>query len=95
MEDILVDVHLRRPLLETGGLVRTYLHIFSLEVAVSVENPVRIDMEDLLRKAGGVKRPAGRPGFYSYCLCDCLFRFFGLPVKPRTFLAGEMFLIEQ
>lgn len=42
VEDILVDVHLRRPLLETGGLVRAYLHIFSLEVAVSVENPVRM-----------------------------------------------------
>ena len=36
-------------------------------------------MEDLLRKAGGVKRPAGRLGFYSHCLCDCRFRFFDLP----------------
>ena len=35
VEDILVDVYLCRPLLETGGLVRAYLYIFSPEVAVS------------------------------------------------------------
>lgn len=51
-EDDLVDIYLCRPLLETGGLVRAYLDIFIPKVAVSVEDPVGIDMEELLRKVG-------------------------------------------
>ncbi len=95
VEDILVDVYLCRPLLETGGLVRAYLDIFIPEVAVSVENSVGIDADNLLRKSGDIQGPAGRPGFYSYCPCDCLFRFFDLPVKLSTLLVGKMFLLEQ
>ena len=95
MEDSLVDVYLCRPLLKTGGFICPYLYIFIPEVAVSVKNPVGIDVDDLLRKAGDVQRPARGLGFYSYRFCDGLFRFFDLPVKLSTFLVGEMFLIEQ
>lgn len=58
MEDILVDVYLCRPLLKTGGFICSYLYIFIPEVAVSVKNPVGIDVEDLLRKSGDIQRPA-------------------------------------
>ena len=59
-EDDLVDVYLCRTLLKTGGFIYPYLYIFIPEVAVYVEDPVGIDVDNLLRKSGDIQRPAGR-----------------------------------
>ncbi len=95
VEDILVDVYLSRPFLKTGGFICSYLNIFIPKEAVSVKNPVGIDVDDLLRKAGDVQKSARGLGFYSYRFCEGLFHFLDLPVKLGAFLVGEMFLLEQ
>lgn len=95
MDDCLLDVCLGCNVLQARRLVSANLDIFILELTIFIGCTLRIDVDNLCRKACGIQVPAGRFHLDGYGFGHLLPHRFNFIVELGALLISQMFLFEE